>query len=172
LAHEGKNAFIAALEDSDLEYEILKLEPRTLHDAVDHAICLESLAESVRARSHTATDKAGGHAQRQRSILAVTDENKDMDKNVDLQQRVAQLEQQLKQVTQVGPTLLRALLKSLTLGTAEVGAPLIRTLWLLALISLTLKLIRALTVMNLAIGVEIALYLNIGQGRKLVFNLS
>ena len=76
MAHVGKTAFIAALEDSDLEFEILKLEPQTLHDAVSHAIRLESLAKSVRARSHAATDKAGGRVQRQCSILAVTDENK------------------------------------------------------------------------------------------------
>jgi len=102
LAHEGRNAFIAALEDSDLEYEVLKLESKTLHDAVDHAIRLESLAESVRARSHTAADKAGRRPQSQHSILAVTDENEAKDKNVELQQRVAQLEQHLKQVTQGG----------------------------------------------------------------------
>jgi len=47
-------------------------------------------------------DKAGGRAQRQRNILAVTDDKEPKDKNVELQQRVAQLEQQLKQVTQCG----------------------------------------------------------------------
>ena len=77
LAHVGVNSFIAALDDSDLEFEILKLEPQTLPDAVSHAIRLESLAESVRARSQATADKAGGRVQRQRSILAITDENKD-----------------------------------------------------------------------------------------------
>ena len=72
----------------------------------------------------------------------------------------------------MGPALLRALLKSLTLGAAEVGAPPIRTLRPLALISLTLKLIRALTVTNLAIGVGSVPYVRTGQGKKLVFNLS
>jgi len=102
LAHVGVNAFIAALDDSDLEFEILKLEPQTLPDAVSHAIRLESLEESVRARPHTAADKASGCVSRQRSILAVTDENKDKDKDAYLQQRVAQLEHQLKQATQGG----------------------------------------------------------------------
>ena len=75
-AHIGVNAFIAALDDSDLEFEILKLEPQTLPDAVSHAIRLESLVESVRARPHSAADKAGGCIPRQRSILAISDENK------------------------------------------------------------------------------------------------
>ena len=52
LALEGRNAFLNALEDADLEYEILKLEPKTLSDAINHTICLECLAESMRARSH------------------------------------------------------------------------------------------------------------------------
>jgi len=102
LAHIGVSSFIVALNDSGLEYEILKLEPQTLPDAASHAIRLESLVESVRVRSHAAADKAGGHVQRQCSILAITDENKDKDNDADLQQRVAQLEQQLKQATQGG----------------------------------------------------------------------
>jgi len=51
LAYTGVNAFIAALDKSDLEFAFLKLEPQTLPHAVNHAICLESLAEFVRARS-------------------------------------------------------------------------------------------------------------------------
>ena len=49
LALQGRNAFLNAIEDADLEYEILKLEPKTPSDAIDHAIRLECLAESVRA---------------------------------------------------------------------------------------------------------------------------
>jgi len=64
LALEGKNAFLNAMEDRELEYEVLKLQPKTLSDAVDHVIRLESLAESVRSCPHTATDKAGGRALR------------------------------------------------------------------------------------------------------------
>jgi len=102
LALEGRNAFLNALDDGELEYEVQKLQPKTLSDAVDHAIHLESLAESVRSQSHATTDKAGGRAPRQRNILAVTDKKERKDENVELQQRVAQLEQQLKQVTQSG----------------------------------------------------------------------
>ena len=89
-------SFIAAINDSNLEFEILKLEPQTLPNAASHAIRLESLAESVRAQSHAAADEAGGRVQRQRSILAITDDDKDKVKDADLQQRAAQLEQQLK----------------------------------------------------------------------------
>ena len=39
LALQGRNAFLNALEDGVLEYEVLKLQPQTLSDAVDHAIC-------------------------------------------------------------------------------------------------------------------------------------
>ena len=56
LALEGRNAYLSALDDGDLELEVLKLQPKTLSDAVDHTIRLESLAESVRSRSHAATD--------------------------------------------------------------------------------------------------------------------
>jgi len=69
LAHVGVTSFIVALNDGDLEFEILKLEPQTLPDTVSHAIRLESLVESVRSRSHAAADKAGRRVQRQRSII-------------------------------------------------------------------------------------------------------
>jgi len=82
----------------------------------------------VSARSHTAADRTGGRVQnRQRTIFAVTYENKDKDENADLLQRVAQLEQQLKQATQGGPATLGVLLKSQTPNVAEVRNPLIKT---------------------------------------------
>jgi len=103
LAHVGVDSFIAALNNRDLEFEILKLEPQTLPDAVSHAIRLESLAQCVSARSHTAADNTSRRVQnRQRTIFAATDENKDKYEKATLQQRVAQLEQQLKQATQGG----------------------------------------------------------------------
>ena len=103
LVHVGVDSFIAALNNRDLEFDILKLEPQTLPDAVSHAIHLESLAESVSARSHTAADNTSGCVQnRQHTIFAVTDENKDKDEKATLLQRVAQLQQQLKQATQGG----------------------------------------------------------------------
>ena len=57
------------LDDGALEYEVLKLQPKTLSDAADFAIHLESLAESVRTKPHGAMDKVGGHMPRQWGIL-------------------------------------------------------------------------------------------------------
>ena len=66
LALVGRHAFLNALDDGALEYEVLKLRPKTLSDAAHFAIHLESLAESV--------DKVSGRMPRQRNILAVSDE--------------------------------------------------------------------------------------------------
>jgi len=174
LALEGRNAFLNALEDGDLEYEILKLEPKTLSDAVDHAIRLECLAESVRARSHAVTDKAGGRAHRQRNILAISDKKEPKDENVELQQRVAQLEQQLKQVTHGGTRSApnsskrsdsrrsrgwRSAGQNSDAAAAGANKP-------------SPQMHPALSVTNLAIGAEIALHAKIGQGKKLVLTLS
>ena len=102
-AYVGINAFVGALNDRDLEFEILKLEPKTLEDAFDNAVRLESIAESVDARTPAPTDKASFRTQnRQCTIFAVTDNKKANDDKADLLQRVAQLEQQLKQATQGG----------------------------------------------------------------------
>jgi len=46
--------------------------------------------------------KAAGHVPRQCNILAVTDKEEPKDEYVELQQRVAELEKQLKQVNQSG----------------------------------------------------------------------
>ena len=72
LVHVGVDSFIAALNDKDLEFEILKLEPKTLEDVLSHAIRLEAIAQSVSARSHTSADRAGGRVQnRPRNILSL-----------------------------------------------------------------------------------------------------
>jgi len=162
-AHVGIDAFVGALNDRELEFEVLKLEPKTLEDAVDHAVCLESLAESVNARTPASTDKASARTQNcQRTIFAVTDDKKANDEKADLLQRVAQLEQQLKQATQGVPaTMLRALPKSLTLKGTEAGSLPTTTPQLrlrMAQNVLTLKRIRATTgtVMSMAIGVGTA----------------
>jgi len=103
LVHVGVDSFIAALNDKDLEFEILKLEPKTLEDVLSHAIRLEAIAQSVSARSHTSADRAGGRVQnRPRNIFAVTGDKKDKDENADLLQCIAQLEKQLKQATKGG----------------------------------------------------------------------
>jgi len=90
------------LDNGDLEFEILKVEPKTLPDAVNEAIRLESLAESVRARAHPAADQASSRIENTRHILAIAGEQEVKDDSADLLQRVAQLEQQLKQANSGG----------------------------------------------------------------------
>jgi len=94
------DTFITALNDRELEYEVLKLEPKTLEEAANHAMRLDALAKSVDARIPVATSRAGRHGQsRQRNIYAVTDNKPETGSNADLLQRIAQLEEQLKQAT-------------------------------------------------------------------------
>ena len=102
MSHVGIRAFTMVLDNGDLEFEILKVEPKTLPDAVNEAIRLESLAESVRARAHPAADQASSRIENTRHILAIAGEKEVKDDSADLLQRVAQLEQQLKQANSGG----------------------------------------------------------------------
>jgi len=102
LALVGRHAFLNALDDGALEHEVLKLRPKTLSDATDCVIHLESLAESVRSKPRGAMDKVNRRMPHQRNILAVSDETELKQENKELQQKVAELEKQLKQVTQSG----------------------------------------------------------------------
>jgi len=96
----GVDTFITALNDRELEYEVLKLEPKTMEEAANHAMQLGALAKSVDARIPVATSRAGGQGQsRQRNIYAVTDNKPETGSNADLLQRIAQLKEQLKQAT-------------------------------------------------------------------------
>jgi len=99
----GRHVFLNALDDGSLEYEVLKLRPKTLAEATDCAIHLESPAESVRSKPRGALDKVSGRMPRQRNILAVSDETEPKQKNKELQQKVAELEKQLKQVARSAP---------------------------------------------------------------------
>jgi len=69
LSHVGIRAFTTALDNGDLEFEILKAEPKTLPDAVNEATCLESLAESVRTRARTAASEASLHIKTHATYL-------------------------------------------------------------------------------------------------------
>jgi len=141
LALVGRHVFLNALDDGALEYEVLRLRPKTLTEAADCAIQLEFLAKSLRSKPRGALDKVSGRMPRQRNILAVSDETEPKQENKELQQKVAELEKQLKQVAQSGVALLPILLRSLTLGIVEDGAPLDKTATprLLALINLVLR---------------------------------
>ena len=95
----GVESFIAALNDRHLEYEVVKLKPADLKEAVSHAVRLEVLMYSVTAQTTGSGERAGGCAQsRPRNVFAVSDE-KQKDSNADLLQCIAHLEKQLKQAT-------------------------------------------------------------------------
>jgi len=100
ISRVGVDTFITALNDRELEYEVLKLEPKTLEEAANHAMRLDTLARSVDAGTYVPTSRAGRQGQsRQRNIYAVTDNKSETGSNADLLQRIAQLEEQLKQAT-------------------------------------------------------------------------
>jgi len=63
---------------------------------------LESLAESLHARARTAADQASSRIENTCHIFAIAGEKVTKDDSADLQQRVAQLEQQLKQANSGG----------------------------------------------------------------------
>jgi len=79
ISRVGVDTFITALNDRELEYEVLKLEPKTLEEAANHAMRLDALTKSVDARIPVATNRAGGQGQsRQRNVYAVTDNKPEM----------------------------------------------------------------------------------------------
>ena len=59
----GVDTFVTALNDRELEYEVLKLEPKTLEEAANHAMRLDALAHSVDARTYVPTSRAGRQGQ-------------------------------------------------------------------------------------------------------------
>jgi len=96
--HIGIESFINALNDRDLELEILKLKPADMEEAVSHAVRLEVLTDSVNARSSGSSDRGSGRTSaRSRTVFAVSDNKQEKDGNVDLLKHIAQLEKELKQ---------------------------------------------------------------------------
>jgi len=94
----GVDTFITALNDRELEYEVLKLGPVTLEEAANHAMRLDALAKSLDTRVPVAASRAGRQGQgSQRNIYAVTDNKPETVSNADLLQCIAHLEEQLKQ---------------------------------------------------------------------------
>jgi len=57
------DTFITALNDRELQYEVLKLEPKTLEEAANHAMLLDALARLVEAQVCVPTSQAGGQGQ-------------------------------------------------------------------------------------------------------------
>jgi len=82
ISHVGVDTFITALNDRELEYEVLKLGPASLEEAANHAMRLDALAKSVDTRVPAATSRAGGQGQsRQRNVYAVTDDKPETGSN-------------------------------------------------------------------------------------------
>ena len=74
----GVDTFVTALNDRELAYEVLKLEPKTLEEPANHAMRLDALACSVDARTYVSASRVGGQGQiRPRNIFAVTDEKEE-----------------------------------------------------------------------------------------------
>jgi len=83
------DTFITALNDKELEYEVLKLAPVTLEEAANHAMRFDALAKSLDTRVPAAQGRAGGQGQgRQRNVYAVADDKPETRSNVDLLQRI------------------------------------------------------------------------------------
>jgi len=96
----GIDSFIAALNDTDLEYEVLKRDPTSLQAAANYAIKLEAYWQSLTARTTVSTDRGSGRVQSQsRNVFAVTDETEASSTGeATLCKRLEQIEKQLEQV--------------------------------------------------------------------------
>ena len=103
LSRVGVDTFITALNNRELEYEVLKLEPKTLEEAANHAMQLDALVRSVDARTYVPTSRTGRQGQsRPHNIYAVRDDKPKTGGNAELLQCIAQLEEQIKQATGSG----------------------------------------------------------------------
>jgi len=75
LNHVGIDSFIAALNDRDLEYEVLKRDPASLQVAANYAIKLEVYWQSLNARTTVSAERGSGQGLSQsRNVFAVADE--------------------------------------------------------------------------------------------------
>jgi len=61
--HSAVDAFITALNDRPMEFEVMKLRPTTLQEAADCATRLEAYAETVRNRPAVAAERGNGKSQ-------------------------------------------------------------------------------------------------------------
>ena len=62
--HVGIESFIAALNDPDLEYEVLKRDPTRLQAAASYAIKLEAYLQSLTPRTTVSAERGSGQVQR------------------------------------------------------------------------------------------------------------
>jgi len=112
LAYPGENpksversavdAFITALNDGPMEFEVMKLRPQTLREAADCATRLEAYADTVRNRPTVIVEQGNGKSKvpvRSCSIFMMTAESGNgSSKESTLLEHIGQLEKQLEQV--------------------------------------------------------------------------
>jgi len=98
----GIDAFITALNDGPMEFEVMKLRPSSLQEAADCATRLEAYAETVSNRTTVAVERENGKSQvpgHSCAIFRTTVESENSDtKEATLLERLGQLEKQLEQV--------------------------------------------------------------------------
>jgi len=98
----GTDAFITALNGGPMEFEVMKLRPATVQEAVDCATRLEAYAETVSNRLAVAAERGNGKSQvpgPSCAIFRTTAEAENSNtKEATLLERLGQLEKQLEQV--------------------------------------------------------------------------
>jgi len=72
--HVAKEAFLATLNDAQLQLEVMKREPQNVEQALSHAIKLEAYEQSLNVQSGTVADAGGSRLKRwPRDVCAVGD---------------------------------------------------------------------------------------------------
>jgi len=98
----GIDAFITALSDGPMEFEVMKLRPSSLQEAADCTTRLKAYAETVSNRSTVAVERGNGKSKvpgRSCAIFRTTVESGNSDtKEATLLECLGQLDKQLEQV--------------------------------------------------------------------------
>jgi len=95
----GKEAFITALSDGNLQLEVMKQEPPNVEVALSHAIKVEAYEQSLACQGTLATEQDDGHTKcRSRNVFAVSDQS-DSSETAMLWKWVEELQEVLEQAT-------------------------------------------------------------------------
>jgi len=115
--HVGIESFIAALNDRDLEYEVLKRDPISLQAAANYAIKLQAYSHSLGARTTVSAERGSGRIQSQsRNVFMVADEPEaNSTSEATLLKRLEQTEKQLSRLLTVTVVLVTLLPERLVL---------------------------------------------------------
>ena len=102
--HVGKEAFIAALDNANLQLEVMKREPPTVEIALGHTTKLEayeqSLTASAAVSNTVSSDSEGDQAKHwPKNVFAVTGKEDDKEDKAALRKHVEQLEEALELAT-------------------------------------------------------------------------